>query len=66
MMETSITKEQARARRKHFGRQNSDPFYTMSYTSNAPVQDKDVECPQELPTTEDLNKEVSTKEMAAA
>ncbi len=65
-METSITKEQARARRKHFGRQNSDPFYTMSYTSKAATQDKNVPSQPEPHAPEDLDKEVPAKELATA
>jgi len=65
-METSITKEQARVRRKHFGRQNSDPFYTMSYTSKSATQDKNAQSPPEPHAPEGLDEEVPAKELAAA
>ena len=63
-METSITKEQARVRRKHFVCHNSGPFYTMSYKSKVAAQDENVQPP--LHDTEAPNKETPTKELATA
>lgn len=37
-MNTSITIEQARARRKHFGSRNAAPFHTMSHDSKYVTQ----------------------------
>ena len=64
-METSITKEQARARRKHFGRQSSDPFYTVSYASKATMQDKDAECLPVPDAPKDPVEKTPTKELTA-
>ncbi len=66
MMETSTTKEQARTRRKHFGRQNSDPFYTLSYTSKVAAQDETAPCPSDQYAPEDPAEEIPAKEPALA
>lgn len=42
-METSITKEQAQARRQHVGALNSAPFYTQSYKNRGAAQDEDIQ-----------------------